>query len=154
MRRTGFKPSSAWLKARGIVTEAKPNKFHAVRTPCGQSALHASHPSGTESRRCDFLYMLKRAGAELYGGKIVEIINQPPLVLGKTPRYRHGYRPDFGVVVRFKDGTMQTVYEEVKGCDRPDALLRRDWYSDDHDDNPIRLVKEIGNSGMRWSTST
>lgn len=124
------------------------NKFNNTRCVCAHDHNHASR---IEARRCDFLYLLKRGKAEIYGGRVMEIVNQPTLDLAGVCRYR----PDFGVRVSAHPTPrgiteVVTVYEDVKGFETPEFRIKRRLFDKLNSDNPLRVVKLIHG---RWVTT-
>lgn len=126
----------------------KGNKHHAVRSGCAQGHVH---DSGLEASRCDWLYLMKAGGEDLYGGKIIAIENQPVYPLhGRNGGLLGTYRADFAVTVRDADGIEMTFVEDAKGVETDLFKWKRKAYDDEHRGNPLRVVRRVGS---RWVTN-
>jgi hypothetical protein len=67
------------------------------------------------------------------------------------------YRADFACLIRVENDDEPpyevTVYADVKGAETDLFRLKRKIFDRLNLGNPLRVVKEVGNSGTRWSTS-
>ncbi len=107
------------------------NKYNAKPTNCNQDHRHAS---ASESSRCDYLHLLKRAGEIIH----VDVQPRVSLTIGS-------YRPDFLVWRKSKpDGALLSQFEEVKGFVTRDFTLIRRAFDNEHPAAPLIVVKRKG----------